>query len=76
MEPREIARGNLARSILYMHAEYGLPVNSTLGALLQKWNRDDPPSQDERRRNDVIERLEGKRNPFIDHPSQANSLTF
>lgn len=75
-EPREIARGNLARSLLYMHAEYGLPIESTLGALLQQWNRDDPPSQDEKRRNDVIQNLEGKRNPFIDNPSQADSLTF
>ena len=76
VEPREIARGNLARSILYMHAEYDLPVDPAMGALLKQWNTDDPPSADERRRNGVIEGLEGKRNPFIDDPSRANAVTF
>jgi deoxyribonuclease-1 len=76
VEPREIARGNLARSILYMHVEYDLPVDPTLGALLKQWNDADPPSADERRRNGVIESLEGKRNPFIDDPSRGDAVNF
>jgi deoxyribonuclease-1 len=58
-EPRAVAQGNIARAIL---------------ARVLEWNRDDPPSKDEIRRNDIIEKLQGTRNPFIDNPKQAETL--
>lgn len=73
-EPRTVARGNIARSVLYMHVEYGLPVEEHMMSLMIEWNREDPPSKDEIRRNDLIERLQGTRNPFIDNPGQAEKL--
>lgn len=73
-EPRDVARGNIARSILYMHVEYGLPVEEKMLDLMVEWNRQDPPSKDEIRRNDIIEQLQGTRNPFIDNPGQAEKL--
>jgi deoxyribonuclease-1 len=73
-EPRSVAQGNIARAILYMHVEYGLPVDKPLLARVLEWNRDDPPSKDEIRRNDIIEKLQGTRNPFIDNPAQAETL--
>jgi len=75
-EPRPIARGNIARSIFYMHVEYGLPVDSDLASLLKQWNRDDPTSCHEMRRNNWIEELQGTRNPFIDHPKNIEDLQF
>lgn len=73
IELRPIARGNVARSLLYMRHVYGLPLEEDL-ALLRAWHRIDPPSAEENRRNNVIERLQGRRNPFIDNPSLADRL--
>lgn len=75
-EPRPITRGNIARAIFYMHKEYGLPVDHRDVELLKEWNRVDPPSEHERRRNRVIEELQGTRNPFIDDPKRVEDLTF
>ena len=69
IEPRRIARGNAARSIFYMALEYGLPIEPRLVPLLKAWNRSDKVSADERRRNDIVERLQGTRNPYIDEPA-------
>lgn len=74
VEPRAAAQGNIARAILYMHTQYGLPVEKNLMTRILQWNKEDPPSRDEIRRNDLIEQLQGTRNPFIDHPEQAKPL--
>ena len=74
VEPRAVAQGNIARAIFYMQFEYGLPVEKNLMKRLLEWNKGDPPSQDEVRRNDLIEQLQGTRNPFIDNPSQVENL--
>lgn len=67
IEPRDIAKGNIARSLFYMHAEYGLPLPEDID-MLKEWNRADPPSEQEINRNDTIEPVQGNRNPFIDEP--------
>jgi deoxyribonuclease-1 len=73
-EPRAIARGNLARSIFYMHVEYELPIPVDMIDLMMEWNRNDPPSCHEFRRNNRIEELQGTRNKFIDHPQWIEDL--
>ncbi|WP_044871318.1 endonuclease [Pseudomonas sp. LFM046] len=73
VEPRDAAKGNVARAILYMHAEYGLPIVGQL-QMFQQWNRLDPVDDEERARNDRIQSIQGNRNRFIDDPSLANSL--
>ncbi len=75
-EPRPIARGNIARAIFYMHKEYGLPIDTRMVDLLKAWNRADPVSCHEMRRNNTIEELQGTRNPFIDHPKRVEDLGF
>lgn len=74
LEPRPLARGNIARAILYMHSTYKLPIDAAGLKLLKDWNREDPPSEQEQIRNDRIEVLQGKRNPFIDKPALADRL--
>ncbi len=76
VEPRPEARGEIARSMFYMASEYGLEIRDRLGNTLLRWNEDDPVSDEERRRNDVIEKIQGNRNPFIDDPSRARGLRF
>lgn len=74
-EPRPIARGNIARSILYMHGQYGVAVDKKLLGELKRWNRDDPPSSQEMLRNNLIEELQGNRNPYIDNPALAEQIS-
>ena len=73
VEPRPIARGNIARAMLYMHSRYNIPVDKESLALFRIWNKIDPPSQQEKIRNNIIERIQGNRNPYIDKPSLAES---
>lgn len=72
-EPRDSAKGNIARAILYMHVEYGLPIPGRPDVFRQ-WNETDPVDDDERARNNRIEAIQGNRNRFIDHPGQVEEL--
>jgi deoxyribonuclease-1 len=74
VEPRDVARGNIARSIFYMKTQYGVTIPADLTALLKKWNRQDPPSEQENARNDKIEEIQGRRNPYIDDPSLVDQI--
>ncbi len=65
VEPREAVKGDIARSLLYMSITYDLPLKG-MGSMLIKWHRQDPPSFHELWRNDLIEKIQGTRNPFID----------
>lgn len=76
IEPRSIARGNIARAMFYMHQVYELPIEPAVATMLKQWNRDDPPSEDEIRRNGLIKKAQGTRNEFIDNPSLADKLDF
>ncbi len=73
-EPRLLARGNIARSIFYMHHVYGVPIDESMLPILKNWNRLDPPSVQELERNEKIEILQGHRNPFIDNPALVNRI--
>jgi len=74
VEPRRVAKGNLARGILYMCAEYGFPVDPDMLVVLKKWNKSDKPTVFERKRNDLIAQVQGTRNKFIDDPSEVDNL--
>jgi len=76
IEPRPIARGNIARAYFYMHRRYGLPIEPAMLSLLKRWNREDPPSNQEKYRNDRIQALQGVRNPYIDNPALADRITL
>jgi deoxyribonuclease I len=73
VEPRKVIRGDIARSLFYMHVEYDLGLKGML-PMLKRWNRLDPPNARERWRNNEIEKLEGIRNRFIDTHLIADQL--
>lgn len=66
VEPRNARKAELARSILYMNREYGLPVDPRMMRTMREWQCRDAPSRHERYRNDVIDAIQHTRNPFIE----------
>ncbi|MGK7942014.1 MAG: endonuclease I family protein [Crocosphaera sp.] len=81
VEPTPTARGNIARAVFYMNSEYGASIEPPFSTsvqqepLLKAWHCADPVDDEERRRNDDIERIQGTRNPFIDNPERIDCST-
>ena len=79
----ETYRGDSARIIFYcvvadsrlslVDRDYDASTNHTMGKLstLLKWNLQYPVLNREKTRNEQAEKLQGNRNPFIDHPEYA-----
>lgn len=67
-EPTESVRGDIARAYFYMSRQYGVPLLERFEDMLRMWHVSDPPDQWEMDRNNLIEEIQGNRNPFIDHP--------
>ena len=82
-EPRDEVKGDVARILFYMVTRYHdseltLTLDNTgnynneptLGMLdtLIKWHYEDPVSETEIKRNEVVYTYQGNRNPYIDHP--------
>ena len=88
-EPPDSCKGVVSRAALYMacmYADRGLrliegvssPGSLYLGrrSALLRWNRRYPPDRREKMRNDVAERLQGNRNPFIDDQRLADLVAW
>lgn len=50
-----------------------VPYHGKFSVLL-KWHAQDPVDEFERNRNDIIQKLQGNRNPFIDHPEWVDFI--
>lgn len=72
-DPPEYARGNIARAMLYMHVVHNLPLIGSL-EMYQRWSRQDPPDEAERKRNQAIKAMTGESNVFIDNPEKADEI--
>ena len=83
-EPPDATKGRVARAVLYFYTRY-CDRNIYNGAFDQafwndkiemflSWNRQFPPTQDELRRNDLVEQFQGNRNPYVDDPSLADRV--
>ena len=61
--------------ILYLNLRYNEKLDSQISVggikMLLKWNEEDPVSDFEKQRNNIIEEAQGNRNPFIDFPQLA-----
>ncbi len=73
--PGDEWKGDVARMVFYLNIRYGENI-STVGDLdlFLQWNREDPVSEFEMQRNNVIEAAQGNRNPFIDNPYLATLI--
>lgn len=52
---------------------YGSDFDRTTEKLLE-WNKMDPPSETEKLRNKTVQKIQGNRNPFVDHPELMDQL--
>ena len=68
VEPRDAVKGDVARSLVYMHFVYRLPLEEAVSDrdLLLDWMSLDPPDDAEVRRNSLIGTLQGATNPLLD----------
>jgi len=64
-------KGEVARATLYFmlrYPEVRLPYKGKSLQMLKEWSAQDPPDMRERHRNAEVQKVQGNRNPFIDHP--------
>jgi len=73
-EPPEPSKGNVARAMFYFSVRYKRDINHIEEQTLRKWHELDPPDEGEKRRNDLIEKYQGNRNPFIDDPELVQTI--
>lgn len=77
-EPRDVHKGDVSRGMLYFliryPSNYGNFLNAHQEQVYRNWNELDTVTQIERNRNNAIASLQGKRNPFIDHPEFVNRI--
>ena len=60
--------------MFHMSQAYQLKIFSKQAQTLAYWNKIDQPSKEEKRRNDIIESIQGTRNDFIDNPSEIENI--
>ncbi len=75
-EPRDAAKGNTARAMMYFVIRYQDYNNFFAGqeAILRQWNKQFPPTAVDSARNRNIEALQNVRNPFVDHPEFCDRI--
>jgi endonuclease G len=67
----EGGKGEVARATLYFMLRYPdvkLPYTDQDVTMFKNWSDNDPPTLHELHRNAEVEKLQGNRNPFTDHP--------
>ncbi|MEJ2544389.1 MAG: endonuclease [Calditrichaceae bacterium] len=78
-EPRNVHKGNVARSYFYFIVRYEGLYNefenpSKMEELFRAWHVSDPVDAAEQTRNESIYALQNNRNPFIDHPELIDRI--
>lgn len=84
--PAEGYRGATARILFYLQVRWGDKSNLSFALgnagtkvmgnvdVLLKWHLEEPPTDEEIRRNEAVYGIQGNRNPFIDHPEYAEMI--
>ena len=84
--PGDEWKGDIARMMMYMYLRYPTQCLATnvgsgpttynidMPNIFLEWNEEDPVSQFEKTRNNVLQGIQGNRNPFIDNPYLATMI--
>lgn len=77
-EPRNVHKGNVARSLFYFSVKYSGNYGGFMTAkqegILRQWNMFDTVDSKERLRNTRIKSFQNVYNPFIDHPELVDRI--
>ncbi|MEW5798467.1 MAG: endonuclease [Bacteroidota bacterium] len=78
-EPRDAHKGDCARAMFYFivrHANHGnfWTESPYAESAFREWNRNFPPTQKSKNRNNGIAQYQGNRNPFVDHPEFVDRI--
>jgi deoxyribonuclease I len=74
-EPPSNHKGNVARALFYFAVRYKMKISAMEEAHLRNWHELDPVNDQEISRNNIIEEVQGNRNPFIDMPELVNEVS-
>lgn len=69
-EPCDEAKGEVARSVMYGTVAYKYTMTNEIDSiyLALKWHLEHPITSRDIKRNEVVYKNQGNRNPFVDHP--------
>lgn len=73
-EPPENHKGHVARALMYFALRYDMVIDPNQEANLRNWHKQFPVDDEELLRNDEIYKVQGNRNPFIDHPELVDTI--
>lgn len=73
-EPMESVFGDIARVYFYMRDRYGLRISKTQEKMLIAWNNIDPVSSWEKKKNQLIKKLQGDENLYITNYKKIDQL--
>ncbi len=73
-QPWRERQGDVARVIFYFSVRWGKAIRDDEEETLRGWMNDDPVDRRERARNDLVEGIQGNRNPFVDCPPLVDRI--
>jgi len=73
-EPPTEHKGNVARALFYFSVRYQIAIDQIQESHLRRWHEEDPVDAEEIERNDIVQRVQGNRNPFIDAPEVVSQI--
>lgn len=77
-EPIDSVKGDVARILFYMSVLYELDIEdsevASSIAMLLEWNDLDPVDEAEIARNNVVQKYQGNRNPFVDNQDYVDII--
>jgi deoxyribonuclease-1 len=74
-EPPTEHKGNVARALFYFSVRYKLKISRMEEEYLRRWHAQDPVDAQELKRNEIIHKVQGNRNPFIDFPALVGQIS-
>jgi deoxyribonuclease-1 len=72
--PREARRGDVSRAMFYFSVRWGRGIEDAEELVLRAWYADDPVDLREQDRNDMVQAIQGNRNPFVDCPALLDRI--